>query len=141
MRLYMPSMMTSEEKEFDFWNDHSLEFLEMAMRRDYQEKVQSCDGYGKSVRGDCGDTIEFFITQKKGRLEAISYDLNGCIFSHACANTVIELAQNRTVSEARKINAADLLLFLKTLPQEEAHCAGHALAAFKSALAMLDKKQ
>jgi len=28
-------------KPLDFWNDHSLEFLEMAMKRDYQETVQS----------------------------------------------------------------------------------------------------
>ena len=28
-------------KPLDFWNDHSLEFLEMAMKRDYKETVQS----------------------------------------------------------------------------------------------------
>jgi len=26
-----------ENKPFDFWNDHSLEFLDMAMKRDFQE--------------------------------------------------------------------------------------------------------
>ncbi|OGR24732.1 MAG: iron-sulfur cluster assembly scaffold protein [Desulfobacterales bacterium RIFOXYA12_FULL_46_15] len=118
---------------FDFWNDHSLEFLEMAMKRDYQENVQTCDGYGRMTR-DCGDTIEFFLNRKHDLIDTISYDLKGCIFSHACINTIILLALHKTIEEAKQITSEDISLFLKTLPQNEAHCAAHALSAFRMAL-------
>jgi nitrogen fixation NifU-like protein len=131
--------LTDKNKPFDFWNDHSLEFLEMAMKRDYQERVESCDGYGKSVRKDCRDTIEFFVMVSSDRLTAISYDLKGCLFSHACANTLIELAKGKTLAEAAKITRQEIVDYLKTLPVNEMHCADHALAAFGQALADLEK--
>lgn len=129
-------MTQKKDKPFDFWNDHSLEFLEMAMKRDFQESVKTCDGYGKRTR-DCGDTIAFFIVRKKDQLHSISYDLKGCLFSHACANTLIHLAQNQTIEAAEQITAADIITYLKTLPRAEEHCADHALSAFRSALADL----
>jgi nitrogen fixation NifU-like protein len=122
----------------DFWNHHSLEFLEMAMKRDYQEKVISCDGYGRKTR-ECGDTIEFFLNRNGDILESISYDLKGCLFSHACANTIIFLALHKSMEEAGQIKAEDIVGFLKTLPKEEEHCAGHALSAFQTALEDLTK--
>ena len=130
-----------KKNPIDFWNDHSLEFLEMAMRRDYQETIATCDGYGKSVRKDCGDTIEFFVMQNAGSLASISYDLKGCLFSHACANTVIELAKGRTLKDARSITTRDIIDYLKTLPENETHCAEHALAAFKAALEQAKAKE
>lgn len=126
-------MNTKNNKAFDFWNDHSLEFLEMAMKRDFQENVKVCDGYGKSKR-ECGDIIEFFLVTKKDVLDSISYDLKGCLFSHACVNTIIKLASNNTVSEAKQITAEDIVTYLKTLPKAENHCATHALNAFQMAL-------
>ena len=128
------------DKPFDFWNDHSLEFLEMAMKRDYQETVQSCDGYGRKTR-DCGDTIEFFLNRNKDILDTISYDLKGCLFSHACANTIIFFALHQSIERAKRITAEDIIRFLKTLPKEEDHCADHALGAFRMALDDLEKKE
>ncbi len=130
----------TKDKPFDFWNDHSLEFLEMAMKRDYQETVQTCDGYGRTTR-DCGDTIKFFLNRKNDILNTISYDLKGCIFSHACVNTIILLALNKSVEDAKHITSEDILLFLKTLPVNEEHCATHALNAFRMALEDLADKE
>ena len=125
--------MAESTEPIDFWNDHSLEFLEMAMKRDYQESVQAPDGYGKNIR-DCGDAIEFFLMTKDQQLSSISYDIQGCLFSHACANTIIKLAQNTSIEQARAICAQDIIGYLKTLPEKESHCAVHALAAFNNAL-------
>ena len=106
------------------------------MSRDFQERVETFDGYGKNTR-DCGDTIEFFIIKNKNVLDKISYDLNGCLFSHACVNTVIKLALHQSVKQAERISVQDIVAYLKTLPKEEEHCASHALNAFRTALADL----
>ncbi len=120
-------------KEFDFWNDHSLEFLEMAMKRDFQERIQDPDGYGKKNR-ECGDTIEFFLLVKDKQLQTISYDIAGCINTHACANTIIKFAENNTIEKAFEIKSEDIITFLKTLPEHEHHCVDLALEAFYQAL-------
>jgi len=108
----------------------------MAMKRDFQETVHLSDGYGKAVR-ECGDTIEFFLLADKGKLTAISYDIRGCLFTHACANTIIELARDKDLAGAAEINEADIISYLKTLPEKEYHCAGLALKAFNLALSSL----
>lgn len=132
-------MNAKNDKPFDFWNDHSLEFLEMAMKRDYQETLTSCSGYGKKTR-ECGDTIEFYLTIENAVIQSVSYDIKGCLFSHACANTVIKFANGQTIEKARNIAANDITAYLKTLPKEEAHCAAHALAAFHLALDDYEKR-
>ncbi len=129
-------IMDKREEKFDFWNDHSLEFLEMAMKRDFQERVESPDGYGKQTR-ECGDTIEFFLMTDKEVIKTLSYDLKGCIFSHACVNTIIHFARDKSIEQATKIKEKDVVDFLKTLPKKEEHCARHALKAFRKALVQL----
>jgi len=44
--------------EQDFWNQHSLNFLEMAYKADHRERVRHPDGYGSRI-GECGDKVEF----------------------------------------------------------------------------------
>lgn len=46
-----------EQKKFDFWQDHSRHYFEMAFGRDRREIIEHPDGYGKRT-GDCGDTVE-----------------------------------------------------------------------------------
>jgi nitrogen fixation NifU-like protein len=41
---------------FDFWQDHSTHYLEMALGCDRCEVIKHPDGYGKRT-GDCGDTV------------------------------------------------------------------------------------
>ncbi len=122
-----------EHDSFDFWQDHSLEYLEMAFKKDFQERIEHPDGYGKRT-GECGDTIEFFIKVKDGILKSISYDINGCTNTNACANTVIHLAAGKKIEDAWNITYEDIAAFLKTLPQDEQHCAQLAAGAFYLAL-------
>ena len=126
---------TTEEtiKGFNFWTDHSLEFLEMALKRDFQERINNPAGYGKR-QGECGDIVEFFLNVKDNVLETISYDIKGCLNTHACANTVIKFAQRQTIEKAWEIKHEDIIDYLKTLPEPEHHCAELSVGAFYLAL-------
>lgn len=129
-----PGMKNKNEKSFDFWNDHSETFLEMALKRDYQEKVSRSDGFGKKQR-TCGDTVEFYLMVKDNRVTAISYDIQGCLFSHACANALIHLALDKSIDTVKQITETDIINFLKTLPREEFHCAEHIISTIRLAIA------
>ena len=122
-----------EQKKFDFWQDHSLHYLEMAFRTDRREVIKQPDGYGKRT-GDCGDTVEMYLTIRSDRIQAVSYETDGCLSTNACANTVAELIEGKDVGSAWELTPEDVIKYLETLPPENTHCAELAVGAFYLAL-------
>lgn len=131
--------MDKKSSEMNFWQDHSLEYLEMAFKTDFQERLENPDGYGKRT-GECGDTVEFFLMEKDGLILSVSYDVNGCRNTNACANTVVYLATGKSVEQAWNITHEDVAAYLKTLPAHDSHCAELAVGAFYLALGDLAKR-
>jgi nitrogen fixation NifU-like protein len=129
-----------DERKFDFWHDHSLNYLQMAFGCDRRARLQNPDGYGRRT-GRCGDTIDMFLCVKNGRIQTVSFDANGCINTNACANTVSHLVQGKTIDEGWEIAPQDVIEFLETLPQENYHCAELAVGAFYVALANYQELQ
>lgn len=127
-----------EEKKFNFWQDHSRHFFEMAFRFDRRKTIKNSDGYGKKT-GSCGDTVEMFLIVSNDRIESVFYEIDGCRNTNACANTVAELSEGKTVDEAWEIMPDDVIDYLETLPPENYHCAELSMGAFYLALASLQK--
>ena len=123
-----------EKKKFDFWQGHSLHYLEMAFRNDRRERVEHPDGYGKRT-GECGDTVEMFLCVQQGHIQSVSFETNGRMNTNACANTVAELAEGRKFEDAWEITAEDVISYLETLPSQNTHCAELAVGALYLALA------
>ena len=70
---------------FDFWQDHSEPYLEMAFKYDRCERIVTPDGFGKRT-GECGDTVEIFLLVRNNHIHTISYQTDGCINTNACCN-------------------------------------------------------
>ena len=124
----------------DFWQRHSLKYLEMAFRTDKQEIMAHPDGYGKKT-GDCGDTVELFIKANGDILETMSYHVNGCMNTAASANTVIHLAEGKTADQAWEISPETVSAYLETLPEDHFHCAELAVGALYVALSDLQENR
>ena len=122
------------EKPFNFWQDHADHYLEMAFRTDRRGRLAHPDGYGRHT-GECGDTIEIFLSIRTGRIESVLFELEGCLNTNACANTLARLAEGLTVAEAWEIRPEALIDHLQTLPADHFHCAQLAVGAFHRALA------
>ena len=129
-----------DERKFDFWHDHSLNYLQMAFGCDRRDRFQNPDGYGRRT-GECGDTIDMFLCVKNGRIQTVSFDTNGCINTNACANAVSHITEGRTIDEGWKIKPEDVVDFLETLQDENYHCAELAVGAFYRALANYQELQ
>ncbi len=127
------------EKKFDFWQDHSLNFLEMALNKDRAEKVENPDARGIK-HGDCGDSIEFFLMMNDDVIEKISHDVDGCMNSLACANTLAHFVEGETLTKAWDITPEKIVDYLETLPEHELHCAELALGSLFLALTDYQKK-
>lgn len=122
------------------WQSHSMKFLEMAFRVDRQETLHHADGHGKKT-GDCGDTVEFFLIIKDGCIETISYVINGCINTNACANAIVELVEGKTLDDAWQLDPEDVSALLESLPEDHFHCAELAVGALYLALADAREKR
>lgn len=123
----------------NFWQEHSSEYLEMAFTYDHMERVENPDGYGIRT-GECGDTVEFFIMEKDGVIDSISYYVNGCKNTNACANTVVKMAEKKRIEDAWEITPEAVAGYLKTLPSDEIHCSELAVGAFYLALRNIEDK-
>jgi nitrogen fixation NifU-like protein len=132
--------MCADKNDSDFWQDHSLTFLEMAFRSDRRERPDQPDGYGKKT-GDCGDTVEFFITLDGDTIRTLSYDIDGCLNTNACCNAIVSIVEGKALDSAWEITPEQVGGFLETLPADHFHCAELAVGTFYLALASARENQ
>jgi nitrogen fixation NifU-like protein len=122
-----------DQNVLEFWQQHSVRFLEMVFQSGKRESLQQPDGYGKATR-ECGDTIEVYLNIRNGRIRTACFQTNGCVYSVACANVAVHLVEGRTVEEAWAVSPKNIVEYLETLPESEFHCAALAVRALRAAL-------
>lgn len=121
--------MNNESGKMNFWQDHSSHYLAMAFKTDNREILAKPDGYGKKT-GDCGDTVEFYLSIQNDLIEYVSFQVQGCMNTTACANTVALLAKGKSIEDAWNITPEDVIDYLETLPEDHMHCAELTIGAF-----------
>lgn len=124
----------------EFYNSHSRQFLVMAFKHDEREIPKHADGYGKRT-GDCGDTVEIFLTVTDHIITQVNFKADGCIHTNACCNTLVYLAERRSIEDAWKIIPENIADFLATLPEDHFHCAELATGALYLALSNYQEQQ
>ena len=113
--------------------EHSERFIDMASRTNRLGIVENPDGYGKRI-GDCGDTIELYLSVRGDRIQMVSFQIQGCLNTNACANTLAYLVEGRSVADSWQVTPENLIDYLKTLPPDHTHCAELVVGAFYHAL-------
>jgi len=121
------------KKDLDILKNHSWHYLEMAFRTVKCKALENPDGYGRR-KGTCGDTVEMFVQVRNERIQAVSFITDGCLNTHACANTVAFMAEGKRIDEACEITPEKVADYLETLPGEDMHCAELAAGALYLAL-------
>ena len=129
-----------ENKPFDFWQDHSAVFLEMAFKSDRMEKMAHPDGEAIHT-GECGDTVTIGLKLDGRVIARVAFQVQGCLHTVASANAVAELIEGRPPADAWDITPERVIEFLHTLPKNHHHCAELAVGALHRALADLRTKQ
>lgn len=75
------------------------------------------------ITGPCGDTMEFWVLVRGGRVEQASFTTDGCGHSLACGSMTTCLAIGKTPGEALELGRQNILDALEDLPEEGEHCA------------------
>ena len=122
------------------YHDHSKKFQQMVSRAERYGELDKPDGYGKRT-GDCGDTIEMYLSIQAGQVRMVTFRVEGCANTVACGNTVSILIEGRTLSDAWKLTPENVSDYLETLPPDHFHCAELAVGAFYKALTNYNRRK
>jgi len=95
--------------------------------------IENADGFAKIV-GSCGDTMEVWLKVKDDIITESSFMTDGCGTSIASGSMVTEMAKEKSIIEAQKLNQQDVLSALDGLPEESQHCALLAANTLKAAI-------
>jgi NifU-like protein involved in Fe-S cluster formation len=79
--------------------------------------------------------VSFYLLIEAGRIAAARFRTFGCSACVAASSVVTELAEGKSVGEARAIDAKAVLRALDGLPAGKRHCAELAARALAAALA------
>lgn len=122
-----------ETEQSDNIQEHSQHFIDMASRTNRLGILERPDGFGKRV-GDCGDTIELYLSVRGDRIQMVTFQIQGCLNTNACANTLAYLVEGRSVADSWQVCPENLIHYLETLPPDHVHCAELVVGAFYHAL-------
>ena len=115
-------------------------FQMMATRTERYGELEKPEGYG-SRTGECGDTINMFLSIRGDQIQMVTFTVNGCSNTVACGNTVSYLMEGRSVQDGWELSPDNVAEYLETLPEDHFHCAELAVGAFYKALTSYNKLQ
>jgi len=99
-------------------------------------EIRDPQAYGK-VTGPCGDTMHVFLKVSGGRVTEARFMTDGCASTIACGSIITELIKKKTISEAVKVSAADVIEASAGLPASSVHCAVLAAQTLQEAISNL----
>ncbi len=89
-----------------------------------------------SVTGACGDSMEFYLSIKDGRIMDVKFHADGCGFTTACGAIAAFHADGRLIEEAMFVSPGLILKALgSNVPADHRHCAILAAIALQKAIA------
>lgn len=107
--------------------------LERARDPQFLGEIRSAEGYAVE-EGECGDAMEVYLSVQDRTIRQARFDTLGCGYTVACGDVAMELAENRTLSEALCIRAEQVDAALGGLPESHRHCAELAVKALRGAV-------
>ena len=91
------------------------------------------DAYAR-LTGPCGDTMEFYLKFKAGKIKKASFTTDGCESSIACGQMVSELIIGKFPEGVMKLTRKKILAGIFKFPKESFHCALLAVNTAKAAV-------
>jgi nitrogen fixation NifU-like protein len=88
-----------------------------------------------SIKGLCGDTMEFYLVIRKDRIEDVRYYTDGCANTRSCGRSVAHRAKGRNVTDALSISAGEIIRSRECETESGRHCAILTVTTFYRAIA------
>jgi Mrp family chromosome partitioning ATPase len=86
------------------------------------------------VTGPCGDTMEFWLMIRDGRILRATFTTDGCGASIASGAAAARLAEGKTIEEAARLTPQQVETAVGSLPADHKHCPVLAVDTLRAAL-------
>ena len=97
-------------------------------------EMEEPDGFAH-VEGYCGDLITFYLRIVDGCISEITFTTDGCDATIASGEMLSTLVAGKTLIEAERVTAEELLVALDGMPANHVHCTELAVQALREAVA------
>jgi ATP-binding protein involved in chromosome partitioning len=102
--------------------------------------LRDFDAHAQKI-GETGETMEFWLVVRDGRVSDVSFETDGTAACYACGSMAATLVADQSLAEAGALESRDILDALGGLPPEQEHHAFLAVSAFKDACADYAKRR
>ncbi len=99
------------------------------------------NGFGVVGDPSCGDQMQLWIAVRDGRIAKIAFRSFGCPGAIATSSMLADLADGRTVEEARLITDDDVIAALGGIPERKRHCSLLGVRALLAALEDWERRE
>jgi NifU-like protein len=99
------------------------------------------DGIGEVGSPACGDVMKMFIKVKEGKITDCKWQTFGCASAIASTSMLSCMVIGKTLEEAKKIKAKDIVDELGGLPPRKIHCSVLGDQALRAAIENYEGKQ
>jgi len=97
-------------------------------------KMKNPDGAGREGNVRCGDVLELYIKVRDNKIQDIKFLTFGCIAAISISSILTEMVKGKTIEEAKKLTAPDILKKVGILPPTKYHCSVLGIQALKAAI-------
>jgi nitrogen fixation NifU-like protein len=104
-------------------------------------EIKNPDAIGKVGNTVCGDVIWVYLKIEKDIIKDIKFKTFGCVAAIATSSALTEMVKGKSLEEASKINAQEIIKYLDGLPAIKHHCSVIADKALKQAIEGYKEKQ
>lgn len=88
-----------------------------------------------SIKGICGDEMEFYLVIQDDQIKDIRYYTHGCGNTRSCGHAIARRAKGCSVNDALSNSAGELIRSGECKPAEGRHCAILAVTTLYRAIA------
>lgn len=96
--------------------------------------IKDADGVGRVGNPTCGDMMDVYIKIKNNRIAEIRFKTFGCIAAISSTEALCRIAKGKTLEQAEKITAKDIMDELQGLPAIKVHCSVLGADALRKAI-------
>ena len=97
-------------------------------------ELAAADAVAEISNPVCGDVIRISLRVSGDRIAEIRFKAKGCVPSMACGSALTELAQGKTIAEARGLKREDVIAAVGGVPPASSHAAQLAIDALCTVL-------
>jgi nitrogen fixation NifU-like protein len=107
--------------------------LDYGMNPSHFGDMEQPDGHAR-INGPCGDTVDMYLSIRDGKIEAVKFITDGCMFSIAACDAAARLASGQTLHRCLCLDQPAVIDHLNGLPEDHAHCALLAVTTLQKAV-------